>query len=169
MLIRKATLKDSEAIARHLLLAMEEIVYKFIGSKDTEKARQFMLHFAGRDNNQYSYQNCWVVQDENDIVATINVYDGAALHQFRQPVLEYLKTMYNKDLKPDGEAQDGDDDSDSLGVSADRQCRGIGSMLVNRIVDEDTKGGETLGLLVDDENPNARRFYIRLGFKSVGE
>ena len=169
MLIRKATLNDAEAIATHLLLAMEDIVYKFLGIKDTEKARQFMLHFAGRNNNQYSYQNCWVVQDEDEIVATVNIYDGAQLHQLRQPVLDYLKTRYNRDVTPEDETQAGEYYIDSLGVTADRQCNGIGSGLIKYIVDEHTKRGQTLGLLVDEENPNARRFYLRLGFKSVGK
>ena len=169
MLIRKATLNDAEAIATHLLLAMEDIVYKFIGVNDTEKARQFMLHFTGRNNNQYSYQNCWVVQDVDEVVAAINVYDGAQLHKLRKPVLDYLKTRYDRELTPEDETQAGEYYIDSLGVNVRRQCNGIGSQLIRYIIDEYTKRGQTLGLLVDEANPKARRFYLRLGFKSVGK
>jgi ribosomal protein S18 acetylase RimI-like enzyme len=169
MLIRKATSNDSEAIATHLLLAMEDIVYKFIGMEDAEKAREFMLHFAGRENNQYSYQNCWVVQDEDEVVAAVNIYDGALLHQLRKPVLDYLKSRYDRDLSPEDETHAGEYYIDSLGVNVHRQCNGIGSKLVRYIIDEYTKRCQTLGLLVDQENPNARRFYLRHGFKSVGK
>jgi ribosomal protein S18 acetylase RimI-like enzyme len=169
MLIRKATSKDSEAIATHLLLAMEDIVYKFIGSRDPEEARKFMLHFAATDNNQYSYQNCWIVQDEDEVVATINLYDGGALHQLRQPVLGYLKARFNRELTPEDETQAGEWYIDSLGVDVSRQGNGIGSALLQYVVDEYTKkNNQTLGLLVDKENTKARRLYIRLGFKSAG-
>lgn len=44
--VRKATLNDSKIIAPYLFLAMEDIVYGFIGEKHLEKAREFMLHFV---------------------------------------------------------------------------------------------------------------------------
>jgi hypothetical protein len=77
ILVRKATLNDSEVIATNLFLAMEDIVYKFIGETDQEKAREFMLHFVRKSNNQYSYQNCWVAESSMNVVGSINLYDGA--------------------------------------------------------------------------------------------
>ena len=169
MLIRKATLHDSEAIASHLLLTMEDIVYKFIGSKDPVAAREFMLHFAVRENNQYSYRNCWVVQDENQVVATLNVYDGAALHRLRQPVLDYVKQRFDRELTPEDETEAGEWYIDSLGVDVNRQGNGIGATLLGFVVEEYTKkNNQTLGLLVDHDNMKAKRLYIRLGFKSAG-
>ncbi|MEO9076545.1 MAG: GNAT family N-acetyltransferase, partial [Gelidibacter sp.] len=61
MIIRKASLGDSDAIATYLLLAMEAIVCEFIGQNDPKKAKAFLLHFVQKENNQYSYQNCFVV------------------------------------------------------------------------------------------------------------
>jgi len=75
--IRKASLTDAEQIATCLLLGMEDIVYKFIGENDPEKAKEFMRHFVERENNQYSYQKCWVAEEGDEIVATVNIYDGA--------------------------------------------------------------------------------------------
>jgi hypothetical protein len=43
MIIRKATPKDSSAIATHLMLAMEDIVYQFIGENTAEKATQYSV------------------------------------------------------------------------------------------------------------------------------
>lgn len=41
--------------------------------------------------------------------------------------------------------------------------------LLQFIIDEYvSKQGHTLGLLVDEKNPNAKRLYLKLGFKHVG-
>lgn len=167
--VRKATLNDSEIIVTNLFLAMEDIVYKFIGAEDPKKAREFMLHFVEKDNNQYSYQNCWVVENNMEVVAAINLYNGALLHELRQPVIEYLRSKFNKDFDPEDETQEGEYYIDSLGVIPDQQSKGIGTKLLQFVIDEYVnKHGQTLGLLVDETNPSAKRLYLKLGFKSAG-
>ena len=171
MKIRKATMKDSESIADYLWLAMEDIVYEFIGERDAKKGREFLLYFAGRENNQYSYQNCWVVEDHNkEVVGAANLYDGAKLNELRKPVLEYLSTQYGKDIRPEDETQAGEQYIDSLGVDTGQQGKGIGSKILRFLIGEYViKNGQTLGLLVDGENANAKKLYLKLGFKSVGK
>lgn len=167
--IRKATLNDSEIIATYLFLAMEDIVYTFIGEDDPEKARAFLLHFVEKDNNQYSYQNCWVVEDNMTVVAAVNLYNGARLQELRQPVIEYIRSKYNKDLNPEDETEAGEYYIDSLGVNPAQQSKGIGTKLLRSVIDEHVnKHGQTLGLLVDEINPDAKKLYLKLGFKSVG-
>ena len=167
--VRKATLQDAEIIATYLLLAMAEIVYKFIGEEIPEKAKEFMLHFVKKDNNQYSYQNCWVVEDNMKVVAAINLYNGALLSELREPIIEYLRSKFNKDFNPEDETQAGEYYIDSLGVHPNQQSKGIGTKLLRFIIDEYVhKHSQTLGLLVDEINPNAKRLYLKLGFKSAG-
>ncbi len=168
--VRKAILNDSEIIATYLLLAMEDIVYKFIGEEDAEKAKEFMLHFVEKDSNQYSYQNCWVVEDNMKVVAAINLYNGARLSELRQPVIEYLRNKFDKDFNPEDETQAGEYYIDSLGVNPNQQSKGIGTKLLQYVINEYVnKHCQTLGLLVDEINPNAKRLYLKLGFKSVGK
>lgn len=169
LFIRKATLSDSEIIAAHLLLAMEDIVHTFIGDDDPEKAREFMLHFVEKENNQYSHRNCWVVEDNMEAVATINLYNGALLAELRRPVIEYLKSKYNRDFNPGDETQAGEYYIDCLGVTPSRQSQGIGTKLLRFVIEEYVnRNGQTLGLLVDEINPDAKRLYLKLGFKTVG-
>jgi len=169
MVIRKATLNDAPAVAACLLLAMESIIYKLIGEEDPLKVQAFLLYFAARADNQYSYQNCWVAEVENAVVAAVNVYDGAKLHAHRQPVLAYIKNQFGKDIYPEDETGAGEYYIDSLGVHPNHQGKGIGSQLLQFLIAEYvTKRGETLGLLVDEENENAKRLYLRLGFTSAG-
>ena len=169
ILVRKATLNDSEIIATYLFLAMEDIVYKFIGEEGPEKAREFLLHFVEKDNNQYSYQNCWVVEDNLKVVAAINLYNGALLSELRQPVIEYLRSKFHKDFNPEDETQAGEYYIDSFGVNPNQQNKGIGTKLLQFVIDEYVnRHNQTLGLLVDEVNPNAKRLYLKLGFKSAG-
>ena len=170
IIVRKALLSDAEIIAKYILLAMEEIVYKFLGEKDSEKAKEFMLHFVKRDNNQYSYQNCWVAENDGEVVAAVNIYNGAQLSELRRPVLEYLSTSINNGFKPEDETQADEYYIDSIGVNPNQQNQGTGTKLLQFLIDEYvTKGQQTLGLLVDEGNPNAKRLYLKLGFKSAGK
>ena len=169
VIIRKAVLNDAEAIAECLLLAMEDIVYLFIGEKNREKAKAFLLRFAEKENNQYSYQNCRVVEKDGKVVAAANVYDGARLKKLRAPILAYLKTELNNALTPEDETQPGEYYIDSIGVRPGYQGTGVGTTLLQFLVDEYVvRGGNTLGLLVGESNPKAKRLYLKLGFKTVG-
>lgn len=45
------------------------------------------------------------------------------------------------------------------------QGKGVGKLLINYVIEEFVhKRNEVLGLLVDDENPGAKRLYEKLGF-----
>lgn len=170
IIVRKATLKDAEIIATHLLLAMQEIVYEFIGEENEARAREFMLHFVKQDNNQYSYQNCWVAENDVDVIAAVNVYDGAHLHELRLPVIEYLKSNFNKNFAHEDETQAGEYYLDSLGVNPAHRCKGVGTRLLQFVIDEYvTRQKQNLGLLVEDHNPVAQRLYLRLGFNSTAK
>ncbi len=167
--IRKATLADASYIATYLLLAMEDIVYLFIGDRDYDKAYSFLLHFVERENNQYAYQNCWVAEDEDGICAAVNIYDGADLVSLREPIVAFVRGKYNKDFNPEDETQPGEHYIDTIGVDATKQGQGIGSRLLDFLITEYVhKQHHTLGLLVDDDNPAAQKLYLKLGFKEVG-
>jgi ribosomal protein S18 acetylase RimI-like enzyme len=169
MKIRKARVEDSRGIADHLLLAMEDIVYEFIGDKDSKKAKEFLAYFIERQGNQYSYQNCLVIEDGGQILAAVNIYDGAKLRLLRAPVTQYVRTHFNAGFNPEDETQAGEYYIDSLGVSPDQQGKGLGSKILNHLIDTHViRHQRTLGLLVEEDNMNAQKLYFKLGFKPVG-
>ncbi len=51
MIIRKARPNDSQYIAKYLLLAMEDIIYEFIGEKNHQKALEFLMYFTQKENH----------------------------------------------------------------------------------------------------------------------
>ncbi|MFT7898464.1 N-acetyltransferase [Tenacibaculum ascidiaceicola] len=169
MIIRKATTKDSQEIAFYMLLAMEDIVYKFIGENSTEKALTLLESLIIQKSNQYSYENCWVIENDNKTIAAANIYDGADLKKLREPVAALIKTMFNKELTYEYETQSGEYYIDCIGVNPSYQGKGVGSKVLKFLINEYVhKKNETLGLLVDKENPNAKKLYLKLGFKVVG-
>ena len=168
MRIRKALPQDASSIANLLFLAMEEIVYEFIGEPNREKAIVLFTHFAKSDNNQYSYQNCYVMESGKEIIAAANVYDGAKLHEYRQPIADYITSHFKRELRVEDETQSGEYYIDSIGVSKSFQGRGIGSEILKFLINEYViRQKHTLGLLVDEENVHAKKLYLKLGFYSV--
>ncbi|MGV8813024.1 MAG: GNAT family N-acetyltransferase [Gelidibacter sp.] len=170
MIIRKAILEDSDAIATYLLLAMEDIVCEFIGQNDPKKAKEFLLHFVQKENNQYSYQNCFVVEGDHQIIAAVNIYDGSELKRLRAPIIQYIETHFSKVFNPEDETQPGEFYIDSLGVNPNHQGKGIGAKLLQFLIHYYvTQNDKAIGLLVEESNPNAKRLYLKLGFEPVGE
>ncbi|WP_036386590.1 GNAT family N-acetyltransferase [Muricauda sp. MAR_2010_75] len=170
MMIRKARIEDSKDIAALLMLAMDQIVFDFIGDNSVEKAIRFLESLVCMEANQYSYENCWVAEIGDEIIAMANVYDGSELHRLRAPVTEKIAAMFKKGFNPEDETQSGEIYIDSLGVRTYWQGKGIGSTMLNFLIDQYVnKLNRTIGLLVDMDNGNAKRLYARLGFAKVGE
>lgn len=170
MIIRQGTFQDSEQIAAYLLLAMEEITYRFIGQRDRELALRFLVQLVQQKGNQYSYDNNWVIEDDGKVLATALIYDGGRLEELREPVAKIVTEQFNREFNPENETQDGEYYIDCIGVNPDQQGKGLGSKIILHLIDEYvSKQGKVLGLLVDDDNPKAKKLYERLGFKVVGE
>lgn len=170
MLIRKAVETDALRIADILFLAMEKILYDFMGKTSSTEALTVMQDLVSVPGNQYSYSNCWVAEGDNGVVGAVAIYDGAQLSELRGPVAEYIRARFGTDFNPADETGAGEYYVDSLGVLPDQQGKGIGGRLLEFLINEYvTVRGETLGLLVDRENPGAKKLYLKLGFKPVGE
>ena len=170
MIIREAQIADAPIIAEHLLIALETIVYQFIGKVDDGEAIAFLQHFIEAKNNQYTYQHCYVAELDHKIVAAAVVYDGAKLDELRNPVFEYIKKQYHLDMQMDPETQAGEFYLDTIAVNRKHQGQGIGTKLLQFIINKYVhQQKQTLGLLVNADNPAAKKLYLRLGFKYVGK
>lgn len=170
MQIRKAKLQDYKQITFCLLLAMEDIAYQFIGEKSYEKATLFLDAMTSEKDNQYSYENCWIIENKDGIAGVACLYDGEKLRELRQPIANYIKQHFGKDFNPEDETQAGEIYIDCVGVNPNQQGKGIGSKIFDFLIDEYVKKqNKTLGLLVDNDNPKAEKLYLKLGFEMVGE
>lgn len=170
MIIRKSKPEESKVVASCIALAMKDIVCHFIGEDSSGKAIHFLDCLIREKGNQYSYENCWVVESDNEIVAAAVVYDGARLKELRKPVANTIKIMFNRDFHPEDETQAGEYYIDCVGVIPNQQGKGIGTQVFLFLINEyANQKDKTLGLLVDKKNPKAKQLYLKLGFEIVGE
>ncbi|MDD4149056.1 MAG: N-acetyltransferase [Bacteroidales bacterium] len=170
MIIRKAKIEDSNVISTYMMLAMSDIFCQIIGENSLEKANQVLELLVRKKANQYSYENCWVVESKEGIIAAVSIYDGAKLQELRAPVVAMIKSMFNRDFLPEDETQADEFYIDCVGVKPDQQGKGIGSKILQFLIDDYVnKRNKTLGLLVDKNNPFAKRLYLKLGFEVIGE
>lgn len=168
--VRNATPEDAPVLATCMLLAMEAIVYGFLGRADYEAAHRFLKHFAFLPGNQYSYENCRVaVAGDGQVVGTINLYDGAQLQLLRQPVVDRVRQYHQPQFQPEDETGPGEYYIDTLGVLPHWQGRGIGRLLLERVIQEYGEQQQVLGLLVEADNTGAAQLYRSLGFRVVAE
>lgn len=168
MTIRKAKPADAGAISPLLLLAMEEVFYEFIGTNSYSVAEPFLRELVKTKSNQYSYENCHVVEIDNAIAGVSCVYPGEQLQQLRKKVALHIKKAFNRNFNPEDETEPGEYYIDCVAVNPEFQGKGIGSALFNFLIKEFVSNQQKpLGLLVDLDNPQAKRLYKRLGFQVV--
>jgi len=168
MTIRPALKSEADKIAKLMNLAMLEITYQFIGEENIEKANAFLAHFIAQENNQYSYQNIFVAEENNEILGQISMYDGAKLKALRQPIWDKIKDDRGVDYWAQDETQAGEMYIDTFAVSSKAQGKGIGKQLLQYAIDKVVvKQKKVLGLLVDKDNPDAKRLYEKIGFKVI--
>ena len=169
-MIRKARQDESLQIAQLMLLAMKDIVHAFLGNCNADDALEFMQILVQQEGNQYSFENTWVAEEDNKVVGSITVYDGAKLQQLRQPVLSLLAANYKREVSPENETESGESYIDTIAVNPDHRRNGLGTMLLRFVIDHLVYQKEkTLGLLVDIQNTKAKHLYLQFGFEKVGE
>ena len=170
MSIRFAKKSDYKSVTPLILQAMEDLAMKFTQSSTIEKAIPLFDYFFQLENNQYSYENTLVYEENGEIIGSIIAYDGSKLNELRKPFLDFLKANFNFHQTPEDETEDGEYYLDNLSVSAQHQGKGVGKKLIEAMLNlAKEKGFEKVGLLVDVENPSAKKLYERIGFQIVGK
>lgn len=169
-MIRQALPADALEIAKLIILAMGDLSAKFTGSSDPEVAIALFERFAALKDNQYSYENILVYEDEEGVCGMISAYDGADLSALRAPFLAYLDKTFGFKYNPEDETEKGEYYIDCVSVSERKQGMGIGKELIKALIDHAANQKHyTVGLIVNMENPKAEKLYANLGFKVVKE
>ncbi|RZK14294.1 MAG: GNAT family N-acetyltransferase, partial [Pedobacter sp.] len=90
-MIRTAKPTDAAQVAPLIIQAMGSLASKFANSNDTKVILDLFIHFFQQQNNQYSYQNTLVFEEDDQILGALNAYDGGKLLELRENFLNYLK------------------------------------------------------------------------------
>jgi ribosomal protein S18 acetylase RimI-like enzyme len=170
-MIRPATPTDAPAISQLILLAMgNALANKFANSDEPAVAETLFTRFAGLTDNQYSYENVLLWEENGAICGMIAAYDGAKLDELRKPFLLYTSTQLGFTGTPEDETQSGEFYIDCLSVFPQYQGKGIAKSLIKALFERATElGHRTVGLLVSKGNDKAKKLYTGLGFEVVGE
>lgn len=170
MRIQQARKADAPAITQLIMTAMTpDCCLYYVGPNHTlDDFRRVMQALVERDDTQYSYVNALVALDgKGEVLGTIVCYDGALLHQLREPFIQAALSEFQQDHSAmDDETEAGEIYIDSLAVFPQYRNQGIASQLLQAAIQQarDNKA-PAIGLLVDKGNPNAERLYTKLGFE----
>jgi ribosomal protein S18 acetylase RimI-like enzyme len=168
-MIRQATREDAGQAAPLFIPAMGHIAGLLAGSDHYEDAIPLLEQLFRQDDNQYSYSNTLVYQEGTQIIGFAVGYDGALLHKLRKPVLDEVHKK-QPDFAPDDETEAGEFYLDCVSVDEHSQGKGIGKKLIMAFCDRaKSLGYDRVGLIVDLENPDARKIYEKLGFETLRE
>ncbi len=169
--IRSARPTDFKKVVPLIVQAMEDLACTFANTEDPQMAYPLFEHFFQQKANQYSFEHTLVYEEFGEVLGSITFYDGALLAEYRKPFLEYIAKRYQvKDLVIEDETEPKEVYIDTLSVSAKYQGKGIGKQLLAAAIHRAKQSSQKkIGLLVDLNNPNAKKLYASLGFESVGK
>lgn len=167
-MIRLAVPQDAPFVAPLIIQAMGDLAAKFANSDNPKVILDLFIFFFQQENNQYSYQNTLVYEENDQILGSLNAYDGAKLAELRRNFLSYLKENYKvTNFHPEAETQEGEFYFDTISVHPDAQGKGIGKALIKAGINWAKRlGQQQIGLLVEKENLKAKELYEKLGFKT---
>jgi len=168
-MIRPALPSDSKKIAQLIVQAMGDLAIKFSNSDRPEIAISLFEHFFILTDNQYSFENILVYENEEEVVGVIDAYDGAKLEIYRKPFFDYLAEHFGLvNFNPEPETESGEFYLDTISVDPAAQGKGIGKLLIVAGIDWAKKlGHKTVGLLVDVNNDRALKLYQNMDFEIV--
>lgn len=154
--------KDS---AQLLLAAMEDLIYFYIGVNDKQKAINFLEEQFKSETSLYSYKNSFVAIIDEKVVGVLVGYDGGVHQKLQQNLIESLRKDYNFNDTLNPESEEGEFYIDAISVNPQYRGQKIGSQLISFAENDALKNQfKKIGLLVDEENPAAKRLYSRLGY-----
>ncbi|SEA37433.1 GNAT family N-acetyltransferase [Psychroflexus halocasei] len=154
--------KDS---AELLLEAMEDLIYFYIGVNDKQKAINFLEEQFKSETSLYSYKNSFVALINQKVVGILVGYDGKKHKKLQENLVLHLSENYSFKGQLNPETREGEFYIDALSVNHNYRGQKIGSQLISFAEQYAQKNQiKNIGLLVDEENPAAKRLYSRLGF-----
>lgn len=169
--IRPARPGDFKAVAPLIVQAMEDLACTFVNAQDPNLAIPLFEHFFQQKANQYSFEHTLVYEETGNLLGSITFYDGALLPQYRKPFFEYISEKYKvAEVVIEHETTADEVYIDTVSVDTDQQGRGIGRQLLAAAIENaKLSNHKRIGLLVDFNNPGAKKLYSKLGFESVGK
>jgi len=173
-MIRPATPADADRVVPLIVQALVPGAFQLTGSGDEREAYPVVRFFFLQEINRHSYRNALVYEDDGlGVVGAIVFYNGDEEALMAQPINDFLNAYYLHDEAQylfEAESMPGEFYIDTVSVRKDCQGRRIGQQLIEAAcVAAKARGAGKMGLIVDHENPQAKKLYERIGFVTVGQ
>ncbi|MFJ9497633.1 GNAT family N-acetyltransferase [Brevibacillus centrosporus] len=170
-MIRQATPEDAVFASYLIYEAIGDIAHSLTGATDPQEAIRVMSQFFAQPNNRLSYQNALIAVDEDkgEPIGLALFYHGSQTKQLDQPFVAYVEQVTGTAPVIVKEARDDEFYLDTAVVKAEYRGKGIGKSLLKAFEQESKhRGYYKISLLVDQENPSARRLYEAIGYHQDG-
>jgi ribosomal protein S18 acetylase RimI-like enzyme len=164
--IRMAVPEDAKAAIPLILQAIGQIAFLLSGTTDKAETEAILSDFFRQPANRLSYECTLVLEEDSEAVGIAIVYDGADARALTAPLERAAAQKTGKlDYCIPMEPEVSEFYLDALSVLARCHRRGYGRALIEAGCERAKKLGHTrFALLVDVDNPSAKRLYSRLGF-----
>lgn len=168
IIIRKARMDEAPQVAQLLMLAwpVEQILES--NNITYEQLCEAVTAISAMEETIYSCENTFIAEMDGKIVGAMCGYDGSDYKRLKQPVVDLLGNDSGfAQLK---ETEAGEFYLDSVGVLPECRGRGIASMLFEAQIERAALlGHKVVGLIVDEDKPQAEALYSRLGFSYIDD
>jgi ribosomal protein S18 acetylase RimI-like enzyme len=167
-MIRQAIRPDAAEAVPLIWQAIGDLAFVLTGSPDVQETTSILSDFFQQENNRLSYQNALVMEEEGRLVGLVLLYDGAKARELDVP-LERAAAVRSGDInyRIPTEAEVSEFYLDTLSVVPHCQGRGYGRILIEAGCDWARRLQHSrIALLVEVDNPAAKRLYDRLGFRA---
>ena len=172
--MRQAGKEDAPFIAQTVMTAIgPELILSMAGSAErVPLIEEVFTNLAAMEDSQYSYRNTIVaLAPDGTRAGAVVCYDGARLYDLREAFVREANRLLGWGATQADFADETSADEvylDSLMVAPEYRRLGLGTRLIREAAGKAAEIGKPLGLLVDFDNPGARRVYVAAGFRKVG-
>jgi ribosomal protein S18 acetylase RimI-like enzyme len=167
-MIRQAIRRDSAEAIPLICQAIGDLAFILSGTSDVQETVFVLSDFFQQEGNRLSYQNALVMEEEGQLVGLVLLYDGAKARELDLP-LERAAAARSGNFKYriPTEPEVSEFYLDTLSVIPRCQGRGYGRTLIEAGCDRARRLQHSrIALLVEVDNPAAKRLYDRLGFRA---
>ena len=172
-MIRFAKKEDGAAVAKLILVILKDMELDFLEEFGEEQALEAIAACFEDPTYRFGYARGLVEEIDGEIAGAVFGYPANKEAIIDLPLQKYLRAQGIEDevqMFIDPEAFTNEWYLDSIAVDERFRGQGIGSKLLTAVDRLAThEGVKVIGLNVDKANPNAKRLYLRDGFKDVGE
>jgi len=171
MTIRQAGSGDTAALARLILLAIQDIAYQLTGEDDEGDVLRRLEAFIDAEDNRFSRSCILALEEDGRPVGMILCYHGGDAERLYEPVLEHLRRKGgDPSVTIDDEADEDEYYIDAIAVDPSHQGKGYAKRLIAAAEGRAKElGCDKIALNVDQTNEGAHALYVKLGYHADKE